>query len=238
MGIVNCNWLLTDLLVIKRCHWLPGGDSSIHLLWPSIYWPFSVSVLYTLKFWLVLVNIRIYIYAIYLLLKHDRLQIPKVKCPISSKQSSLHLALYLSKNWHLETDSFQNFLLQIIPKSLFWFHTGSLLCFQPVLPISTLAIFVCKITLLKPGTNNACVPRNWEKYKKKRIQQVKLVRNSREWRRAAWIPSWQLLLVINTARKFAMWRKGWILSVGTQESPSIRQTEMLFKVWIYSSNFG
>lgn len=74
--------------------------------------------------------------------------------------------------------------------------------------------------------------------KKKWIQQVKPGRNSRERRRAAWIPSWQLLLVINAARKFAMWRKGWISSVGTWEGPSDRQTEMLFKLRIYSSNFG
>lgn len=202
--------------------------SSIHLLWPSIYWPFSASVLHTLKFWLVLVNIRVYTYAIYLLLKRDELQISEVKRSISWKENP---ALHLSKNWHLETDYFQNFLLQIIHKSSFWFHTGSLLCFQLLLPIFMLAIFVCEIPLLKPCTNNACVPQNWEKYKtnqKKKIQQVKLVRNSREWRRAAWIPSWQLLLVINTERKFAMWRKGWILSVGTREGPSDRETEMFF----------
>lgn len=111
-GIVNCNWLLMYLLVIKKCHWLPRGGSSIHLLWPSIYWPFSASVSCTLQFWLVLVSIRIYTNAICLLLKCDGLQIPKIKYPISSKQSSLHPALHLSKNWHLETDSFQNFLLK------------------------------------------------------------------------------------------------------------------------------
>lgn len=150
------------------------GGSSIHLLWLSIYWPFSASVLHTLKFWLVLVNVRIYTYARYLLLKCDGLQTPKVMCPISSKQPSLHPALHLSQNWHLEIDSFLNFLLQIIHKSLFWFHTGSSLCFQPLLTIFCLWSHSAKIIHKKNIKKkkflvffgiavSACVPQNWDK---------------------------------------------------------------------------